>query len=70
MDNTNHQTFVRIECLKLGHRSDRTAEEVLGYARQYEAYVMGAQAVTPEGPKTPARKNRNAGDQSAKAAVG
>ena len=43
---------IRLECLKLAHRHDRTADEVLAQARTYAAWVGGVPdlSTTPRGP--------------------
>jgi len=46
---------MRIECLKLAHRSDLPPEEVVNRAKMYENYVLGAeQSALPDNrPKRP-----------------
>jgi hypothetical protein len=51
MENSQHNTQIRLECLKLAHRADRSPSEVIAMAREYLAWVGGATApITPQGP--------------------
>ncbi len=38
---------IRLECLRLVHRHDHTAEQVTARAKTYEAYVSGDTAKAP-----------------------
>lgn len=38
---------IRLECLKLAHRNDRLAAQVVEHAKVYEAYAIGPKPETP-----------------------
>lgn len=42
---------IRLECLRLVHRHDHTAEQVTARAKSYEAYVSGDTAKAPSAAK-------------------
>jgi hypothetical protein len=46
---------VRLECLKLAQRHDKTPEQVVGNARVFEQYVTEGQRETLQG-REPAKK--------------
>jgi|Laugrefa1bdmlbdn_1035148.scaffolds.fasta_scaffold05237_2 hypothetical protein len=51
---------IRLECLKLAHRSDLPPNEVVGRAVLYEQYVVQREQVIPEN-RTPKRPGGQAG---------
>lgn len=50
---------VRLECLKLLHRFDRTPAQVILDAAAYEDYVVGSSDEVKEAPKKPSKKSGN-----------
>jgi hypothetical protein len=46
MGNLQHDPEVRLECLKLAHRPDRSPSEVIAVAREYLAWVGGVPVPT------------------------
>lgn len=58
---------IRLECLKLAHRHDRKADDVVAHAREYERYVVGegetpAPVVETERRRGPGRPRKNKAD--------
>jgi len=50
-EKSQHSAVIRLECLKLAHRADRSPDEVIANARQYLAWVSGVgNQTTPKGP--------------------
>lgn len=45
---TLSQAEIRLQCLQLAHRADRTPEEVISNARKYLAWVGGSIPTTDE----------------------
>lgn len=52
---------IRIECLRLWHRHDRSPAQVIELAKEYEAYVVGEKTKVEETPKKsqPQKKSGN-----------
>jgi hypothetical protein len=46
MENSQHNSQIRLECLKLAHRADLPPDEVIAKARTYLAWVNGVSAPT------------------------
>jgi len=47
---------IRLECLKLAHRADRTASDIIEMAEAFEAYVTREVSVPAETPVAPSKK--------------
>jgi len=56
------ETEIRLECLKLAHRHDHDAEMVVKRAGEYEKYVTGSSATTPEKGRPPKKKSGQSSD--------
>lgn len=50
------ESLIRLECLKLAHRHDRTPSDVIGVASAYEKYVAGVKVDQDSLPAAPAQK--------------
>jgi len=70
MKSLQHTPEIRLECLKLAHRPDRSPQEVIAMAREYLAWVGGVPVpITPEGPGDSQKVGKTAPADSARTSL-